>query len=146
MKNNQEQTQIMPPIADFMQQPYWDSKDKIEITGNDFEILYNFTQMFGPAVDAARRTMQANINTGVVKTRYVKEDGTEVGIDHVKAYQEKFNEYMEQMKAQASAISNETKNAPSNIVNMQGEPVSSESAPTEDSPSLEAENSNILDS
>jgi hypothetical protein len=139
MENNQEQTQIMPPIADFMQQPYWDSKDKIEITGNDFEILYNFTQMFGPAVDAARRTMQANINTGVVKTRYVKEDGTEVGIDHVKAYQEKFNEYLEQMKAQAAAISNEPK-ASGNIVNMQGEPVSSENIPTVESASLEVEN------
>lgn len=140
MENNQEQTPIMPPIADFMQQPYWDSKDKIEITGNDFEILYNFTQMFGPAVDAARRTMQANINTGVVKTRYVKEDGTEVGIDHVKAYQEKFSEYMEQMKAQAAEIENQEKAKPNNIVNMQGEPVSSDDLISENPASIEVDN------
>jgi hypothetical protein len=104
MENNQELK--APPTADFMQQPYWASDDKVVIKGKDFEILYNFVSSFGPAVDAARKVMDENIKNGVIKMRYVREDGTEVPAAEVEAYHKNFQDYVNKMREAAKAATN----------------------------------------
>lgn len=104
MENNQELK--APPVADFMQQPFWASDDKVVIKGKDFEVLYNFVSSFGPAVDAARKVMQENISNGVIKMRYVREDGSEVPATEVEAYQKNFQDYVNKMREAAKAATN----------------------------------------
>lgn len=154
MENQQEQPDLQAPIADFLQQPYWGADDKINIKGSDFEILYNFVQMFGPAVDAARRTMQSNITSEVVKMRYVKEDGTEVPHSYVVEFEKKWDAYIAQMRKRsedlaANPLINEMFNkntanvdqeSTSNIVNMHNEPVKSEDLANNEPPIEESNN------
>ena len=138
MENQEQQAPLKAPIADFMQQPFWGSDDKIDIKGSDFEIMYNFIQMFGPAVDAARRTMQNNLNSGNIKMRYVKEDGTEVPRSYVVEFEQKWNAYLEELKKQSDEIKAEQgltgEPEKSNIVNMHNEPVSSAELNVEETP------------
>lgn len=94
------------PKATFMQQPYWGAKDQIKLNGDDFEMLYNFVNSFGPAVDAARRVMQENINIGIIKIRNVDEAGQEVSEEVVKKYFEDLQNWQRQIKnLNAQAVS-----------------------------------------
>lgn len=102
MEQNQE---MKPPIADFMQQPFWATDDKIVVTGKDFEVLYNFVSSFGPAVDAARKAMQDNISNEVIKMRYVREDGTEVPQAEVDKYKADFDAYVAKIRAGIQPVS-----------------------------------------
>ncbi len=87
-----------PPQASFMQQPYWNANDQIKLLGADFEMLYNFVNSFGPAVDAARRVMQMNINEGIIKIRHVDENGNEVPETAIKEYYAKVKAWEEEVK------------------------------------------------
>lgn len=87
-----------PPQASFMQQPYWNANDQIKLLGGDFEMLYNFVNSFGPAVDAARRVMQMNINEGIIKIRHVDENGNEVPETTIKEYYAKVKAWEEEVK------------------------------------------------
>lgn len=116
MEQNQE---MKAPIADFMQQPFWATDDKIVITGKEFEVLYNFVSSFGPAVDAARKAMQDNISSGVIKMRYVREDGTEVPQAEVDKYKADFDAYVAKIRAGMQQPINEPA-TPLNVRQMPG--------------------------
>ncbi len=77
-QNNLQNGLPKPPVAPFFQQPVWDADATIIVDGRNFETMYNFISMFGPAVDAARQVLRSNLEKGVVKLQNLNEQGEKV--------------------------------------------------------------------
>lgn len=101
-----------PPVAPFIQQPSWNHDSQIVVTGREFETMYNFIAMFGPAVDAARRTLSENLQSGVIVLKHLNEKGEEVSADIVEKFNAEMIEYRQKLNAAVEAMGGKSSTAP----------------------------------
>jgi len=115
MSENQKTAQgglPTPPVAPFIQQPSWNHDSQIVVTGREFETMYNFIAMFGPAVDAARRTLSENLQSGVIVLKHLNEKGEEVSADVVEKFNAEMIEYRQKLNAAVEAMGGKSSTAP----------------------------------
>lgn len=130
-----------PPVAPFIQQPSWNHDSQIVVTGREFETMYNFIAMFGPAVDAARRTLSENLQSGVIVLKHLNEKGEEVSADVVEKFNAEMIEYRQKLNAAVEAMGGKSSTAPTMQVHKREETpaVKEDSKPVEESPVSESE-------
>lgn len=109
------------PVA--QQYPVWSSKAAIEMSGLEFEAIYNYMATQRNAVMAAESILQKNLQNGTIKYVYKDKEGKEVPDEEVAKYQAAISKFYEdQQKAQ------DQKGVPNlnSIVGPDGKPATSE--------------------
>lgn len=69
MENLQNLNNQLPQTREV---PRWDANEKIEVTGKEFELLYNFVTSIGDAYAAAQSIMSRNILNGKIQVDFEK--------------------------------------------------------------------------
>lgn len=103
-QNNLQNGLPKPPVAPFFQQPVWDTDATITLDGRSFETMYNFISMFGPAVDAARKVLRDNLETGVVKLQNLNEQGEKVSDEVVAQFNAEMLAYRTKLQESVKAM------------------------------------------
>lgn len=103
-QNNLQNGLPKPPVAPFFQQPIWDTDATIILDGRSFETMYNFISMFGPAVDAARKVLRDNLETGVVKLQNLNEQGEKVSDEVVAKFNAEMLAYRAKLQESVKAM------------------------------------------
>lgn len=82
-----------PEMKPIRQVPTWDSSAEFTVTGSELESLYNFFNIFSPAITAVQQVFARGIQEEKVKIHYEYEDGTNVSETEVAEYTQKLQEY-----------------------------------------------------
>lgn len=85
----QQELAEVPQISGF---PVWKSQEKLEISGLEWEKIYNLINIFREAVVAGESVMQRNTELGKITTRYVDKAGVEVTEEKVKEVQKQIQD------------------------------------------------------
>lgn len=85
-----EQTQNIPNIRQY---PTWSSQESIEVTGLEWEQIYNVLNIFRQAIVAGESVMQRNLEKGKIQMKYVDEAGQEVSPEQVAEYTKQLQEF-----------------------------------------------------
>lgn len=94
----------------FNQIPSWESTEKFELTGVEFEQIYNFLNIFIPPVNVVQNIFNKGLQEGKIKMRYEYADGSgEVNEEEVKNYTKALNEYFKQKLVEQEAEKNAEK-------------------------------------
>lgn len=81
----------------FNQIPYWDKNAVIQITGAEYEAIYNFMNLFSSPLMASQSIFQKNLKNGTIKIKYEYEDGSgEVSEEEVKEFTVKMQEFLKE--------------------------------------------------
>lgn len=83
----------LPEMKPFRQVPTWNADDNFTVKGNQFEALYNFFNIFAPAMTAVQQIFAEGLNKETIKVKYEYEDGTAVPDEEIKEYTKKLNDY-----------------------------------------------------
>lgn len=85
-------------LKPFAPKPYWNPDAKIELSGLEFERLFNLLQPFLEGGFIVQGILDRHLKDGTIKVKYEYTDGSgELSEEEVKQYTEWF---LEQMKAQ----------------------------------------------
>lgn len=112
-KNMDETTKTIPQVRSF---PVWASNSTLEVSGLEWEAIYNYINVARQAVVAAESVMQRNIEAGKITNRFVDETGAEVSPEKVEEYTaqlqklfaERVKQQEEESKAKKSPLVDET--------------------------------------
>lgn len=91
-KRMSEQNKPTPPkqLRSF---PIWKSQDKIDVTGLEWEKMYNALNIFREAIVASESVMQRNAASGVITTKFIDENDQEVSPEEVEKYTKELQAY-----------------------------------------------------
>jgi hypothetical protein len=86
--------EILENQKPFNQVPSWDSTEKFELTGVEFEQIYNFINIFIPPINCIQSVFNKGIADGRIRMKYEYTDGSgEVEEQEVIQYTKALNEY-----------------------------------------------------
>ncbi len=119
-QKQQEKMASIPEQRPFRQVPSWNSEETFELHGNELEAIYNFLQIFAPAVNATQQVFARGVQAGKIKIGYEYEDGTPVSSEEIETYTKSLQDYFA-ARQKEEAAKEEPK---SKIVSFTGEPVS----------------------
>lgn len=121
MAENQEQS--IPQIRQF---PQWASDSKIEVTGMEWEAIYNCINIFRQGIVASESVMQRNVESGVITNKFVDAEGKDVSPEDVATYTKQLQELFQKRVADQQKA--ETKSEPTGILTADGEPAATTSS------------------
>lgn len=123
--SDQNQNQQIPEIRSY---PIWNSQETIEVSGLEWEAIYNYINIARQAVVAGESVMQRNTQSGKITMKFMDSEGKEVSNEEVQEYTKKIQE-MFQQKAKEQA---EKKGS---ILTPEGEPIqTAEVSETQETP------------
>lgn len=108
----QEQLSKLPQINQY---PVWNPNEKIEVSGLEWESIFNLLNIFRQAIISGESVMQRNLASGKIRMKYVDAAGNEV-------QPEKVDEYRKEVEAILASQKGDTKQAVNKIVSETGEP------------------------
>jgi len=76
----------------------WDANATFQITGKQFEFLYNFSQMLQSFPFMAQDMYRKAIESGVIKTEYQYPDGSPATEEHIKQFETAMESVQRQIK------------------------------------------------
>ena len=120
----QETMAELPVQKPFNQIPSWDSNETFEIKGFELEALYNFFNIFSPAITTVQQVFARGVQENKIKLNYQYEDGTPLSTDEVAEYTTKLQKYFAERQAEEAKKKAEPEASRSKIVSFTGEPVS----------------------
>lgn len=100
-------------LQQLRQYPIWSSKETIEMTGLEWESIYNLLNLFKQGIIAGESVMQRNIQKGKITMKYLDENNQEVAPEQVEEYTKKLQDFFakraeEEAKAKKSVNSNDS--------------------------------------
>jgi len=114
----------LPVQKPFNQVPTWDSNETFEIKGFELESLYNFFNLFSPAITTVQQLFARGVQENKIKISYEYEDGTPLSQDEVANYTIKLQKYFAERQAEEEKKKAANEAPKSKIVSLTGEPVS----------------------
>ena len=100
-------------LQDVKQYPVWKSQEKIEVSGLEWESIYNVLNIFRQAVVASESVMQRNIENGKIEMKYVDSTGKELTPDQIEEYTRQLQEFFAAKQKEASeALPNVAETSP----------------------------------
>lgn len=88
-------------LKSFSQKPVWNADSKFELSGLEFEHIFNILQPFMSVAMVFQSLMDKAINDGTITIKYEYNDGSgEVTEEEVKHYTEKFMKMLDAQKKQ----------------------------------------------
>lgn len=102
----------IPQLRSF---PIWKSQDTINVSGLEWQSIYNALNIFREAIVASESVMQRNTESGVISTKFIDENDQEVP-------KEKVEEYMKQLQAFYEAKESKGNQEKTSILTAEGEP------------------------
>lgn len=93
IKKQMSEEKNVQEIPELRQYPVWKSQDTIEVSGLEWEAIYNLLNVFRQAVVAGESVMQRNTQNGKIVMKYVDKDGKEVSTEQVEQYTKQLQEY-----------------------------------------------------
>jgi hypothetical protein len=113
-----------PEVSQIRSYPIWGSQEKLEISGLEWEAIYNALSIFKSAIIASESVMQRNTENGKITNKFVDENGKEVSSEKVAEYTAQMNEFFAKRAAEQAKES--TPEPTSTILSETGEPVKKE--------------------
>lgn len=137
-KQMSEQKSNIPNIRQY---PVWSSTETIEVSGLEWEQIYNLLNIFRQAIVAGESVMQRNLEKGKVTMKYVDEQGAEVSQEQVAEYTKQLQEFFAKRAEEEKAAESKKEQTPV-ILDSLGSPATSETS--EELPASPGENVNPL--
>lgn len=97
-KEETKKTMEIPKIRPFRQVPTWEPDAEFSLTGEEFNILQDFFNIFAEPIQIMQGIFARNLNSGKIVTKYLDNEGKEVDKEEVQAYIEQMKQYFESQR------------------------------------------------
>ena len=99
-KKKMDENQVINELQGIKTYPVWASQEKLDITGLEFEAMYNAINIFREGLVAAESVMQRGLEQGKITMKYVDAEGKDVAPEKVKDYSEKMQAILKARQAE----------------------------------------------
>lgn len=100
IKKQMAEDQTMQELEGLRSYPIWKSQEKIEVSGLEWQSIYNVLNIFREGLVAAESVMQRNMEQGKVTMKYVDSNDKEVSTEKVAEYTKQMQALFEKRQAE----------------------------------------------
>ena len=91
-------------VGEIRSYPTWKSQEKIEVSGLEWQSIYNVLNIFREGLVAAESVMQRNLEQGKIVMKYVDGNDKEISAEKVAEYTKQMQEIFEARQKQAQEV------------------------------------------
>ena len=100
IKKQMAEDQTMQELEGLRSYPIWKSQEKIEVSGLEWQSIYNVLNIFREGLVAAESVMQRNMEQGKITMKYVDANDKEVSSEKVAEYTKQMQALFEKRQAE----------------------------------------------